>query len=145
MSDQPPGPNYPPPPPIPYAPPPPPTGAYAPPPGSYQTPPTYQPPPPGQPPGAYPPAVPPGAYAAGAGVGLMYQFGGPAAWSIGCGLVSIIVPFVTNFYFPILPIIGLLNGVRAMQRGRLIGGVVGLVVNLIGGVVSLIASGLILR
>jgi hypothetical protein len=78
-------------------------------------------------------------------MGLLWQFGGPAAWSLGCGVVSIVVPFFTTFYFPILPIVGALNAVRAMQRGRLIGGVVGLVVNLVGGLVSLIASGLILR
>jgi hypothetical protein len=73
----------------------------------------------------------------------MHQFGGAAAWSIGCGLASIIVPFVSSFYFPILPIVGLINGVRAIQRGRLIGGIVGLVLNALGGIVSLFASGLI--
>jgi hypothetical protein len=83
-----------------------------------------------------------GAVAGGTGA-LLYQLGGPAAWSIGFGLVSIVVPFVTNYYFPILPIAGLISAVRAIQRGRLIGGVIGIVVNLIGGLVSLFASGLI--
>jgi hypothetical protein len=78
-----------------------------------------------------------------AGAGLMYQFGGAAAWSIGLGIVSIVVPFVSNFYFPIMPIIGALNGVRAIQRGRVIGGIVGLVLNGIGGIVALIFSGVI--
>jgi hypothetical protein len=87
----------------------------------------------------------PAAVAAGGGIALGQQFGGAAAWSIGCGLVSIVVPFVTSFYFPILPIVGFINGVRAIQRGRLIGGVVGLVVNALGGLVALIASGIILR
>jgi len=82
--------------------------------------------------------------AAGAG-GIMYQLGGPAAWSIGFGLVSIVVPFVSNYYFPILPIAGIISAIRAMQRGRFIGGVIGIVVNVIGGIVSLIWSGLILR
>jgi hypothetical protein len=77
------------------------------------------------------------------GIGLTSQFTGAAAWSIGFGLVSIIVPFVTNFYFPILPIFGLLNGVRAIQRGKIIGGIVGIVLNVIGGIVSLLFSGLI--
>jgi len=81
--------------------------------------------------------------AAGAGIGLMSQFTGAAAWSIGFGLVSIIVPFVTSFYFPILPIFGLLNGIRAIQRGKIIGGIVGIVLNVVGGIVSLISSGLI--
>lgn len=79
------------------------------------------------------------------GASLMYQFGGAAAWSIGFGLVSIVVPFFANFYFPILPIIGALNGVRAIQRGRMIGGIVGIVVNILGGIVALFASGLIGR
>jgi hypothetical protein len=81
--------------------------------------------------------------AVGAGGGLISQFGGAAAWSIGLGLVSIVVPLVSSFYFPIMPIIGALNGVRAIQRGRLIGGIIGLVLNAIGGIISLLASGLI--
>ena len=83
--------------------------------------------------------------AVGAGLSLMSQFGGVALWSIGLGIVSIVVPIVSNFYFPIMPIIGGLNGIRAIQRGRVIGGIVGLVLNAIGGIVALIASGLILR
>ena len=83
---------------------------------------------------------------AGAGaVGIMYQLGGPAAWSIGIGLVSIVVPFFFNYYFPLLPIAGLLSAVRAIMRGRVIGGVIGIVINVIGGIVSLISAGLILR
>jgi hypothetical protein len=87
----------------------------------------------------------PGVVAAGGASAFLYQLGGPAAWSIGFGLVSIVVPFVTNYYFPILPIAGIISALRAMQRGRLIGGVIGIVVNIVGGIVSLIASGLILR
>jgi len=87
--------------------------------------------------------LPPAAVAAGGTGALLYQLGGPAAWSIGFGLVSIVVPFVSNFYFPILPIFGLINAVRALQRGRTIGGVVGIVLNLLGGLVTLFASGLI--
>lgn len=117
---------------------PPPPFAYQPPPGQYQTPAGYAP-------GQMPPPIMPVAVAAAGGVALMYQFGGPAAWSIGFGLVSIVVPFFANFYFPILPIIGLINAVRAIQRGRMIGGVVGIVLNLIGGVVTLFASGLLGR
>ena len=138
-------------------PPPPPGSGQAPPP--FQPPPGYAPPPaPFQPPPGYlPPAadIPPPGYsvqapppympvaAVGAGGALMSQFGGAAAWSIGLGLVSIVVPLVSTFYFPIMPIIGALNGVRAIQRGRVIGGIVGLVLNGIGGIIALIQSGLI--
>src|SRR6266436_772595 len=117
-----------------------------PPPPPFQPPPGYAPPPPGIPPPGYTGQVPPPympVAAVGAGGTLLSQFGGAAAWSIGFGLVSIVVPFVTNFYFPIMPIIGALNGVRAIQRGRMIGGIVGLVLNGIGGLVALFASGLI--
>src|SRR5262245_707025 len=75
--------------------------------------------------------------------GLLYQLGGPAAWSIGFGLVSIIVPFAFNYYFPLLPIAGLISAIRAMQRGRIAGGVIGIAVNIVGGLVSLLASGVI--
>lgn len=73
----------------------------------------------------------------------MQQFGGAAAWSIGLGLAGIIVPFVANFYFPLLPIIGFIQAIRAIQRGRLIGGIVGIVVNALAGLVALFASGLL--
>ena len=99
------------------------------------------PPPPGYT-GQVPPPYMPVA-AVGAGASLLSQFSGVAAWSIGFGVVSIVVPFVTNFYFPIMPIIGALNGFRAIQRGRVIGGIVGLVLNGIGGIVALLRSGLI--
>lgn len=134
MSDQPPS-NLPPPPPS--APPP------APPPA--QPPPGYAPPPQGYapPPQGYQQPVQPGMVAAGGGIALMQQFGGPAAWSIGLGIVGIIVPFVFNFYFPLLPIFGFISAIRAIQRGRLIGGVVGIGVNVLAGLVALFASGLI--
>jgi hypothetical protein len=110
-----------------------------PPPPGYQPPPGYSQPPPA--PGYMPPPIGPATAVATAGV--MQQFSGMAAWSIGIGLVSIGVPLFTNFYFPILPIFGVINGARAIQRGRLIGGIIGIVLNLLGGLVSLIASGLI--
>ena len=87
--------------------------------------------------GPRPPVSP--AMALGGAGALPYQFGGAAAWSVGFGLVSIVSPFVTGFYFPIMPIVGGLNAVRAMQRGRLIGGAAGLGLNLLGGLVSLLA------
>jgi hypothetical protein len=134
-------------------PPPPPPGSAPPPP--FQPPPGYLPPPADIPPPGYSLQAPPPGYtgqvpppympvaAVGASGALMSQFGGAALWSIGLGIVSIVVPFVSNFYFPIMPIIGALNGVRAIQRGRVIGGIVGLVLNGIGGIVALIFSGVI--
>jgi hypothetical protein len=149
MSDLPP----PPPPGSGQAPPPfqPPPG-YAPPPAPFQPPPGYLPPPADIPPPGYSVQAPPPGYpgqvpppympvaAVGAGGALMSQFRGAAAWSIGLGMVSIVAPLVSTFYFPIMPIIGALNGVRAIQRGRVIGGIVGLVLNGIGGIIALIAS-----
>jgi hypothetical protein len=137
MSDLPPPPESPPPPP-PFQPPPgyPPPPPYIPPPGY-----SPEPPPPGYT-GQVPPPYMPVA-AVGASGALMSQFGGAALWSIGLGIVSIVVPFVSNFYFPIMPIIGALTGVRAIQRGRVVGGIVGLVLNGIGGLVVLFASGVI--
>jgi hypothetical protein len=80
----------------------------------------------------------------GAGA-LLSQFGGAAAWSIGFGIAAIVAPFAFNFFFPIMPIVGALNGFRAIQRGRAVGGIVGLVLNAIGGLVTLMASGLLGR
>jgi len=120
-----------------------PAGNFAPSPQAYQGLPAQYQAPAGYAPSQMPPPIMPVAVAAAGGATLMYQFGGAAAWSIGFGLVSIVVPFVTNFYFPILPIFGIINGVRAIQRGRMIGGIVGIVINLIGGVVTLFASGLV--
>jgi hypothetical protein len=88
-----------------------------------------------------PPAYPGSRVATTAGV--LGQFGGAAAWSIGCGLVSIVVPLVSTFYFPLLPIIGIVNGFRAIQRGRMIGGIIGIAINIVGGLVSLLSSGLL--
>jgi hypothetical protein len=142
MSDLPPGFPAPPPPP-PNAPPPvyqPPAG-YAP---YVPLPPGYpQPPQPAYsngwtPPPASQPYVATAVAAGGAGA-LIYQFGGVAAWSIGCGLVAIVVPFVSGFYYPLLPVVGGINAFRAIQRGRLIGGIVGIGVNILGGLVSLLA------
>ena len=74
---------------------------------------------------------------------LTYQFGGAAAFSILAGLASIGLPFVADRYFIWLPVAGLISGGRAIQRGRAIGGIVGITVSVLGGIVSLIASGLI--
>ena len=151
MSDT-PNANQPPPPP---SVPPPPFGAAAPAMPPYQVPPGYHVPPGYQGPTApdyvapyqYQQPAPSGSLALGAILSspgaLLYQFGGYALYSCIAGLAAIIVPFVAGFYFPILPIIGLLNGARAIQRGRVIGGIAGLILSALGGVVSLFASGLL--
>ena|SRR5437868_15253260 len=93
------------------------------------------------------PVPPPGVLAPGPvnRGSLGYQFGGSAAWAIGLGIVAIIVPFLANFYFPILPLIGIWRSYIAIRAGRTAGGVVGIVVNLLAGVVTLFASGLVGR
>ena len=68
----------------------------------------------------------------------MSQFSGDALWSIGLGLVSIVVPFVLNRVFFFLPLIGLFYAIRAIRRGRMIGGIVGIVLNVIGGLITII-------
>ena len=84
-----------------------------------------------------------GAAALGGGFVFRQQLGGAAAWSIGFGLVSMVVPFFFNFYFPIMPLIGFLNAYRAFRRGQVIGASIGVVLNALGGLVTLLASGLI--
>jgi hypothetical protein len=142
MSEQPPGYGSPPPPPA-ESPPdnPIPPAAYTPQP-SYPPPIESDPPPPqyGTPPaGQVPPPILPMAPAPSGGVNLMYQFSGVAGWSVLLGVVSIAVPFLINRVFFFLPIIGLIVGVRAVMRGRMIGGITGLVLNVIGGLIAILA------
>jgi hypothetical protein len=92
--------------------------------------------PPGAPGQVPPPYLP--VAAAGASAGLLSQFTGDALWSIGFGLASTIVPFVFNRVFFFLPLLGLFYGIRAIMRGRLVGGIVGIVLNVIGGIITLI-------
>jgi hypothetical protein len=94
------------------------------------------------PPGAYPQTRP--------GISLMSQFTGMAMWSIILGLLSVGVPLVTGlmsgggtYYFYILPIFGFIRGVQAATRGQVIGGILGIVLNILGGLMSLIASGVL--
>src|SRR3989449_4797700 len=131
MSD---APAAPPPPPPPNAPPPmfqgqsSPSPAYRPPPGwAGPTAPDY----------AQPYAKPPQPMEVAAPIGflggvgyLTYQFGGAAAFSILAGLASIALPFVAGRYFIWLPVAGIISGGRAIQRGRAIGGIVGLTVSI---------------
>jgi hypothetical protein len=75
--------------------------------------------------------------------GLAYQFSGDAMWSIIFGVASIAVPLFTPIFFPILPIFGVWRGAMAVRRGRVAGGVIGLIVSGIGCLASLLYSGLL--
>ena len=89
--------------------------------------------PPGQlPPGIYPTAAPGAA-------NLMYQFTGSALVAILVGLATVVVPFIFDRVFFFLPIIGLLSGVQAIRQGKLIGGIIGIVLSVLGGIITLIA------
>ena len=103
--------------------------------------PDYQPPAVAQPPVGYPQnwqAQPQPTVGAGWGAaGLLYQFSGPAAWACGIGLLTIVVPFFLNRVFFFLPIVGVIYGIRAIQRGKLIGGITGIVLSAIGGILTL--------
>jgi hypothetical protein len=94
--------------------------------------------------GMSPPAPPPQPWqqtpiGAGAGAaGVLSQFTGPAAWACGIGLVTIVVPFVFNRVFFFLPIIGIIQGIRAIRAGKMIGGLVGIGLSAIGGVITLL-------
>jgi hypothetical protein len=128
-------------------PPPPPPPADGPPPPSYQgLPPSYQPPymPPGSP-GYMPQPIGPTS-----GSGLGAQIIG-ARSSIIVGVIGVVVPIAwalfssggSVFYFYLLPVFGVVYGVRALSRGFVIGGVIGIVLNVIAGFISLTASGII--
>lgn len=84
-----------------------------------------------------------------AGLGLGAQFVG-ARSSIIVGVIGIFVPILSAFifsgsifYFYVLPIFGFIYGVRSMTRGFVIGGIIGVVLNLLAGLVSLTAAGII--
>lgn len=67
----------------------------------------------------------------------VWRLDGAAALSIGCGFASVIVPLETSFTFPLFAILGILVAVRSFSRGRLIGGLLGVSLSLLGGIISL--------
>jgi hypothetical protein len=82
----------------------------------------------------------------------MSQFTGMAMWSIILGLISVGVPIVTGIstggtvtFFYLLPIIGAIRGFQAIGRGQLIGGIAGIALNCVGGLISLLVSGVLFR
>ena len=135
--------DIPPPPPSNTPPPPPSNGPQPylpPPPAGYQQPPA---PPPGSP-GYMPQGIGP---TSGSGLGVQFL---AARSSIIVGVIGIVVPIVSAFiftgsvfYFYILPVFGFIYGVRAMMRGFVIGGGVGVVLNILAGIISLTAAGII--
>jgi hypothetical protein len=70
--------------------------------------------------------------------GLMAQFTGNAGWGILVGIATILVPLLFQRVFFVLPIIGLIIGIYAVVRRQVIGGVVAIVLNVIGGILTII-------
>lgn len=54
------------------------------------------------------------------------------------GLITIIVPLVFNRVYFFLPIIGLLLGIYAIFRRQLVGGIVAVILNVVGGILTII-------
>jgi hypothetical protein len=70
--------------------------------------------------------------------GLISQFTGNAGWGILVGIATILVPLLFQRVFFFLPIIGLIVGIYAVVRRQVIGGVVAIVLNVIGGILTII-------
>ncbi|HEX6547124.1 MAG TPA: hypothetical protein VF134_00085 [Candidatus Dormibacteraeota bacterium] len=70
-----------------------------------------------------PAAVRPGG---GSGLALLAD---PAIRGIGWGVLCLIAPFTIHIIFPLLPVFGLIYGVRAMRASRVWVGFAGLAVN----------------
>ena len=101
------------------------------------TPPAYAPPPPAAAPYGQP-GIPQPIGPAPAGASILRQFTGTALVGILLGLATVIVPLVWGYVFYVLPIAGFLAGIAAIRRGQLIGGIVGVVLNAMGAVLTLI-------
>jgi hypothetical protein len=93
-----------------------------------------------------PPGIGP---AMGTGLNLGAQIAG-ARSSVIVGVIGVLVPIATAlffggtvFYFYVLPIFGAIYGIRAMTRGFVIGGAIGLGLNILAGLVSLTAAGIL--
>jgi hypothetical protein len=99
-------------------------------------PPAYAPPPPAPGPGAMPQPIGPSSGMSTAG--LLSQITGVAGLGILFGLATVIVPIVFGWVFYVLPIAGFLAGVEAVRRGQLIGGILAIVLNAMGAMLTLI-------
>jgi hypothetical protein len=105
----------------------------------------YAPPPPAAP--GYASPLPPSAgtmpqpISPASGMGLapiLRQVTGVAGGGILLGLATVIVPLAFGYVFYVLPIAGFLAGIAAIRRGQLIGGIIGVVLNAIGGILTLV-------
>src|SRR6266496_3441285 len=94
------------------------------------------PPPPPSPYGQ--PGIPPPIGPAPAGASILRQFTGTAAVGILLGLATVIVPLVWHWVFYVLPVAGFLAGIAAIRRGQLLGGIIAVVLNAMGAVLTLI-------
>lgn len=70
--------------------------------------------------------------------GLLAQFTGNALYGILIGIATIAVPLIFNRVYYVLPIAGILVSIYAIVRRQYIGGIVALVLNVIGGAISII-------
>ena len=70
---------------------------------------------------------------------LGHQFGGYAAVSIAVGLATILVPLFFGRPLFFLPIVGVIGAIQALRRGRTVGAIVGMVLSVIGGIITLYA------
>ena len=105
-------------------------------PSSAAPPPAYAPPPPPAPYGQ--PGIPQPIGPAPITAGILQQLKVPALMGIVLGLATVIVPIVWGYVFYVLPIAGFLAGISAIRRGLLIGGIVAVVLNAMGAVLTLI-------
>ena len=70
--------------------------------------------------------------------GVLGQVKGVAGVGILLGLATVIVPLVFGYVFYVLPIAGFLAGVTAIRRNQLIGGIVAIVLNAVGAMLTLV-------
>jgi len=70
---------------------------------------------------------------------VLDQVGGIAAWGLLIGLATVLVPLLLHRPLYVLPVAGLLAGVQAIRRGQLVGGVIAIVLNVLGGLFTLVA------
>jgi hypothetical protein len=70
--------------------------------------------------------------------GILSQVTGVAGVGLLLGLATVIVPLVFGYVFYVLPIAGFLAGITAIRRGQLIGGIVAIVLNALGGILTLV-------
>lgn len=66
--------------------------------------------------------------------GLIAQFTGNAAYGILIGLASVVIPLVLNRVYFFLPLAGLIVAIYALVKRQVIGGVIGVILNVIGGI-----------